>query len=124
MTKAAIYESETEAEDLRVSGYYKNDYAGFETLRTLLWITVGYMFLAGGGMFAYAQELAKDVTITAIVTLVIFFAGVYICLLIIYGAFAWVHYTRHYMDARQRVRRYYRALTKIERLSAEEKRQR
>ena len=47
MTKAAVYEKEHAEEDVKISSYYKKDYASLNTWITLIWVTVGYV-LAGG----------------------------------------------------------------------------
>ena len=40
MTKLALYEQSDAKEDLKVSGYYKEDYAGLMILKGALWTTV------------------------------------------------------------------------------------
>ena len=41
MAKMSAYEKKHAKEDLRISSYYKKDYASLNTLITVLWITVG-----------------------------------------------------------------------------------
>lgn len=118
MTKAAIYEKTKEKKDMAVSGYFRKDYAGFSTLKTLLWITIGYGALVGGWLFLFAEPLMEDVSVASIVTLSAFILGVYLCLLVIYGIFAYTFYLGRHDRARHRVRSYYKCLMKIEKMTA------
>ena len=87
MTRAAIYEKNYGEEDFKISSYYKKDYSSLNTWVTLIWITVGY------GLAAYVS------------------------LLIAYGIGAGSFYKNKHIKAKQRVKKYLRDLSRIEKIN-------
>ena len=59
MTKAAIYEKEYGEEDLKITSYYKKDYASLNTWVTLIWITAGYVLLGGILFLCFGEALLE-----------------------------------------------------------------
>lgn len=47
MTKLALYEETQGKDDFKVSEYYRKDYVGMHMICTFLWVTIGYVCLAG-----------------------------------------------------------------------------
>ena len=89
MTRAAIYEKRHGEEDLKVSGYYKKDYTSLNT-----WITIMRLFL-------YAAVAL----------------GAYLVLVIIYGIGAGNFYSKKHARAKQRVKRYMRDISRLEKMN-------
>ena len=117
MTRVAIYEKEYGEEDVKISGYYKKDYSSLNTWITLIWITVGYVLLAGIVVLCYGQTLMESITVTQL----IFFAAValalYLALMIIYGIGSGNFYSKKHIRAKQRVKKYLRDLSRLEKMT-------
>ena len=47
MTKLAFYEQNEGKEDFKINEYYRKDYAGYHTLCSILWVTLGYVAVVG-----------------------------------------------------------------------------
>ena len=116
MTRTAIYEKKYAEQDIKISGFYKKDYASFHTWLTLIWITAGY--LLAGGLFCLCcmDSLMEDLTLLKLIILVAIAAGAYLILLIVYGIGSGRYYRKKHSEAKRRVKRYYRALSKIEKM--------
>ena len=106
MTRAAIYEKNYGEEDFKISSYYKKDYSSLNTWVTLIWITVGYGEAAMEGI-----TLAKLFVFAAVAI------GAYVSLLIAYGIGAGSFYKNKHIKAKQRVKKYLRDLSRIEKIN-------
>ncbi|WP_330382194.1 MULTISPECIES: hypothetical protein [Lachnospiraceae] len=122
MTKTAIYEKHQAEEDLKISSYYKKDYASLHTWLTLVWITIGYACLAGGIVFCYSDSLLQNLDFTKLFVIAAVAIGAYLVLIVIYGICASSFYKKKHNKAKQRVKKYYRDLSRIGKLYMKEKR--
>ena len=117
MTRAAIYEKRYDEEDIKITGYYQKDYSSLNTWITLIWITVGFflvvalLFLAGG------DSLMEGITIMKLLILAAIILGLYLSLLIIYGIGAGSFYRKKHIRAKQRMKRYMRDLSRLEKMN-------
>lgn len=121
MARMSVYEKKYMRQDLKISTYYKKDYASLNTWITVLWITVGYAIAAGLFVFCNLDMLLKNLTINKLLLLVGIAVGVYLILLIIYCVCASNFYKGRHNRAKQRVKRYYRDLTRLEKMEIKEK---
>ena len=122
MTKMAQYEKSLAPEDLKISSYYKKDYASLNTLITAIWITIGYAMLVGLVVLCYVDALLKDLTITKLIMLAGIIVAVYVVLLITYCVCASCFYKSKHNKAKQRVKKYYRDLSRLGKMYMKEKR--
>ena len=120
MTKAAVYEMEHAEEDVKISSYYKKDYASLNTWITLIWVTVGYVLAGGLAVICTADTLMEDLTIFKLIILAATAVCAYLALLIIYGIGAGKFYKKKHTRAKQRVKKYYRDLSRIEKMYEKE----
>ena len=109
MTRAAIYEKNYGEEDFKISSYYKKDYSSLNTWVTLIWITV--LFLGWGEAAMEGITLAKLFVFAAVAI------GAYVSLLIAYGIGAGSFYKNKHIKAKQRVKKYLRDLSRIEKIN-------
>lgn len=121
MSRMAVYDKNLSEEDLKISSYYKKDYASLNTWVTLLWITVGYALAAGLVLGCNAENILEGITILRLVLLAAIIAGFYLVLLIIYGIGAGNFYKKKHTRAKQRVKKYYRDLSRLEKMYKKEK---
>lgn len=120
MTKAAVYEKEHAEEDVKISSYYKKDYASLNTWITLIWVAVGYVLAGGLAVICTADTLMEDLTIFKLIILAATAVCAYLALLIIYGIGAGKFYKKKHTRAKQRVKKYYRDLSRIEKMYEKE----
>ena len=116
-TRTAIYEKGQGVEDIRISGYYKKDYSSLNTWITLIWITAGYVLIWGIALLCLGESLMQDLTIMKLLVLGAVVLGGYLTLLIIYGIGAGSFYSRKYTRANQRVKKYMRDLSRLEKMN-------
>ena len=120
MTKLASYEMKNGREDLKISAYFKKDYISLNVISTLLWITVGYLFLAMLVVFACIENLMEAFAIAKIIGLGLIFLIGYIVVLILYSAIARKFYRNKHDQARERVKEYCKNLMIMEKLYEKE----
>ncbi len=121
MARMAQYEKNDIRKDMKISTYYKKDYVSLNTLITILWMTVGYGILAALLAVCFMDELMENLTITKVTYLGVGVGGGYIALLIIYIICANVFYRGRHKRAKQRVRKYYRDLSRLGKMEVKEK---
>lgn len=121
MTRMAMYESNEGPEDLKVSAYYRKDYVSFQTIVTLLWVTVGYVIAMGIGAITFLDEILENLNLPFIMMFLICAVTGYILLIIIYGFAASYFYQKKHSDARQRVKKFNHDLTRLNRMYEREK---
>ena len=121
MARTAIYEKEHAEEDIKISTYYKKDYASLNTWITLIWITVGYGLVAGLFLLCTADSIMEGLTIVKLILLAAIALGFYLVLLIVYGIGAGNFYRKKHGRAKHRVKRYYRELSRLEKMYKKEK---
>ncbi len=120
MTKMAIYEKEYAEEDLKITSYYKKDYSSFNTWITLIWITAGYVLAGGLFLMCNADGILEGITILKLVILTAIAAGGYLALIILYAIGAGRYYKKKHTRAKQRVKKYYRDLSRLEKMYKKE----
>ncbi len=121
MAKMSAYEKKSAKEDLKISSYYKKDYASLNTLITVLWITVGYVILAGLYVLCNLNTLLENLTITKLLLMAAIAIGIYLILVIVYCVFSGNFYKGKYNKAKQRVKKYYRDLARLGKMEKKEK---
>ena len=121
MTEMAKYENTLGEEDLKISTYYKKDYTSLHTLITILWLTVGYGLVVALAILSDLEKLMSSLTMERVILLGIMIIGVYIAVVIAYCIIAVSFYNNQYSKAKQRVKVYYRSLSRLGKLYMKEK---
>lgn len=121
MTEMAKYENTLGEEDLKISTYYKKDYTSLHTLITILWLTVGYGLVVVLAILSDLEKLMSSLTMERAILLGIMIIGVYIAVVIAYCIIAVSFYNNQYSKAKQRVKVYYRSLSRLGKLYMKEK---
>ena len=120
MTKMAIYEKNYGKEDIKISGYYKKDYTSLNTWATLIWITFGYLLVAALVFLCGADALLENLNFVKLLIIVAMAAGAYFALLIAYGVGSGKFFRKKHAQAKQRVKKYYRDLSRLEKIYKKE----
>ena len=117
MTRAAIYEKRYGEEDIKITGHYQKDYSGLNTWSTLIWVTAGFFLLAALMFLAGGESLIEGITVVKLLILAAIVLGLYLSLLIIYGIGAGSFYRKKHIRAKQRMKRYMRDLSRLEKMN-------
>ena len=99
MIKMASYEKQGAEEDLKISSYYKKDYVSMNVWATAIWFTIGYAIVAALIAFCTLEQI----------------------LVILYCPGARMFYKRKHNLAKQHVKKYYRDLSRLEKINMKEK---
>ncbi len=121
MTKMAAYEKSLAVEDFKISSYYKKDYASMNTLITAIWVTIGYALIVGLVGVCNLDALLKDLTVTKLFIMGGAVVGAYLVILIIYCVCAGSFYKTRHNKAKQRMKKYYRDLSRLGKIYMKEK---
>ena len=124
MTRAAIYEKKYGEEDIKITDYYQKDYSSLNTWITLIWITVGFFLVAALFFLAGGESMLEGITIMKLLILAAIILGSYLSLLIIYGIGAGSFYRKKHIRAKQRMKRYMRALSRLEKMNLKKEKHR
>ena len=122
MVRMASYEKTNAKQDQKISSYYKKDYISLNTLITILWITIGYAIIVGLEAICGMDILFENLTIIRMLILGGLVIVGYIIVLVIYGVCASSYYKLKHNRAKQRVKRYYRDMSKLENYGKKERR--
>lgn len=120
MTRMALYEENEGKEDLKVSAYYRKDYASLHTLYSVIWATVGYaclVFLIGVSVFDAMME-AMSMGLLVMIALAVL-AG-YFLVVTVYAVYSYTLYNRKHQEARRRVKGYNHSLVRLLRIYKKE----
>ena len=114
MVRMASYEKTNAKQDQKISS--------LNTLITILWITLGYAIIVGLAVICGMDILFENLTIIRMLILVGLVVVGYIIVLVIYGVCASSYYKSKHNRAKQRVKRYYRDMSKLENYGKKERR--
>lgn len=121
MTELALYEQNQGKEDFKINEYYRNDYTGFHTICSVIWVTIGYVCAVGLAVFAAMDFLLVNISKTLVITLGLGIAGGYAAVLIIYTLISQVIFRNKHREARERVKKFNYNLTKLLKMYEKEK---
>ena len=124
MTRAAIYEKKYGEEDIKITDYYQKEYSSLNTCITLIWITVGFFLVAALFFLAGGESMLEGITIMKLLILAAIILGSYLSLLIIYGIGAGSFYRKKHIRAKQRMKRYMRDLSRLEKMNLKKEKHR
>lgn len=124
MSRMAMYEKHYIRDDMRISSYYKKDYSSLNTLISILWVSIGYVLIAAIIALVNMELILENLTIEKMFLLVGAVVAGYLIVVIIYGFCASSFYKNRHTRAKQRVKRYYRDLTRLGKVNAKEEKDR
>lgn len=116
MTRMAMYESKEGKEDLKITSYQKNDYTSFETIMTVIWITVAYVIMIGIIALAFMDEIFQHMDLKGIIMMVVPAIVIYLLLVISYGIGASKFYKKKYEESNKRVKIFKHDLVRLNRM--------
>lgn len=120
MTKMALYESKEGYQDLLICEYDRKDYISFHTIISLLWVTLGYLLIAGLVAFINIELLIAKMSGALVIVLMGVAVSGYVVFLVLFGLISVYIYSKRYDIARKRVKRYNRNLTRLRKIQDRE----
>lgn len=120
MTKLAAYEQSGAKEDMKISGYYKKDYVGLNTVIGAIWATIGYGMAAVLFALCNLELLMADLSMQKLIVLAVTVIGGYFAVLIIYCVCAGIFYGTKHKKASRQVKKFYNDLSRLERMGTQQ----
>lgn len=120
MTQCAIYEKNEGAEDLKIARFFKADYVRLQVLKTIIGITLGYLFILALIIIYYSEFLIAHALNLNYKLFGIKILGYYILILAAYIVFAVGRYSYLYLKSHKRLGKYFKMLGKIKKISEEQ----
>lgn len=122
MTRMAAYEQKQGAEDFKISAYFRKDYAGWNVVWTLIWVSVGYVVLVALAAVTLLDKILEHLNLRDMFIMGAGVVIVYLLFLICYGIISSQLYKRRHDKARGRVKKFNRDLNLLIKLYKKEKR--
>lgn len=120
MTKLALYEGKEGKQDIKLSKYYKTDYARLQMLKTGIAVTFAYVLILAMYVIYNLERFIEDAVIIDWAALGKTALGVYICLLTVYIISTLAGYSVYYMMSRKKLSKYFRMLRRLRLIYREE----
>lgn len=121
MTKLATYEQREGKETIPIMQYFQGDYIIFNTIKTVISVTVAYVIIIATLCLVKGQYLMDNIHKMSIEQLGGKILFGYIFVLAVYITVAIIVYYRRYVNAKNSVRRYYNQLKKLNSYYKEER---
>ena len=121
MVKLSFYEQGKGKDYLRISGYFKKDYVSFNTLLTGLWVTVGFVLIAGVYGMMEIENILAELSMETFVALAREVVIAYLAVLIVFCVISSLVHRQRHKNAKRHVKNYYRDLGHLEKITAKEK---
>lgn len=124
MTQCAIYRKHEGVEDLKIAGFFKEDFIRLEMLKTILAITLGYLIILGMVIIYYSEFLIAHALNLNYKMFGKKILGYYLLILVIYIVIALSRYGIVYLRSHKRLSKYYKMLGRIKKISIEQEHER
>lgn len=120
MVKLAFYETKQGTEDLKVSSYFKKDYISFNTLWSVIWVTLGYGLLILLLALVFMEKIMENVTLVSMIVIGCVVVAGYVLLLFLYIVFARKFYKKKHYQAYLRTKQFKEELEGLEKMYEKE----
>lgn len=120
MTQIALYENKEGKKDLSMYSYQREDYIGWQSLKTFFAVTVAYVIILGLIVLWNLEVIIAHFDTFDYKKLLIVAVAAYVCMLLFYIRITINKSRERYNAMRPRVRRYFRGLKKMKSFYAEE----
>ncbi len=120
MTQLVIYEKKEGRPDFKLAKFYRTDYARFNALKTMLWITIAYVIVLMLVALYKMEYLITNALTLDYKALGWKILGIYIAIASVYIIGAFVGYSIYYSLSRKKLAKYYRMLGWLKNMYKEE----
>ena len=113
MTRLASYEVNEGKKDISVINYFKNDYIGFQILKSVIAATLSFFALLGVYVFYNFEELMQNIYKMDLLGFGKNIIILYLCVVGVYGVISYVIFATKYSKAKKNLKNYYNNLKKL-----------
>ena len=116
MTKLAAFEKREGKKNLNIVNYYRNDYIGFQVLKSIIAVTISFVAVFALYLFYNFEALMHDVYKLDLMEFGKSVVIIYLCVAAAYGVITYVVYSR-YSKAKKKLKHYYAGLRALENIN-------
>lgn len=120
MNKLAVYESKDGKEDIHLSKYYKTDYVRYQTIKSIISATVGYLLILLMVALYKMEYLIQNAVNLDYATIGTYVLGFYIMIITLYGLGSLLVFSLKYDASRKKLAKYYKLLKRLNKIYQEE----
>ena len=113
MTKLASYESHRGKKDIAITHYFRNDYIGFQVLKSTIAATISFLALFGIYVLYHFEELMQDIYKMDLLEFGKDVVILYLCVVGAYGIVSYIVSATRYSRAKKSLKNYYGNLRKL-----------
>lgn len=113
MTKMAAYEENEGKKNMAIGSYFRNDYIGLQTIKSILCATIAYVILFGLYIFYDFEFFMQDIYKMDLVQFGKQVILYYFIFVLIYAVISYVVYSFKYHRAKRNLKRYYHHLKQL-----------
>lgn len=114
MTKLAAFEKREGKKNLNIVNYYRNDYIGFQVLKSIIAVTISFVAVFALYLFYNFEALMHDVYKLDLMEFGKSVVIIYLCVAAGYGVITYVVYASRYSKAKKKLKHYYAGLRALE----------
>ena len=100
MTKLAAFEKREGKKNLNIVNYYRNDYIGFQVLKSIIAVTISFVAVFALYLFYNFEALMHDVYKLDLMEFGKSVVIIYLCVAAAYGVITYVVYASRYSKAK------------------------
>ena len=112
MTKLAAFEKREGKKNLNIVNYYRNDYIGFQVLKSIIAVTISFVAVFALYLFYNFEALMHDVYKLDLMEFGKSVVIIYLCVAAAYGVITYV--ASRYSKAKKKLKHYYAGLRALE----------
>lgn len=120
MTQLAIYEKRQGKEDIKLSKYFKSDYARLNVLKTAIMVTIAYVLVVALVLLYKFEYLLDNVLTLDYASMGKSILGFYIGVMAVYLIATMLGYSLSYTRSHKKLGKYFRMLRKLKDIYNEE----
>lgn len=113
MTKLASYESGEGKKDISILNYFRNDYIGFQLLKSVISATISFLAIFAVYAFYNFENIMQNIYKLDLLAFGKSIIILYLCVVAGYGVISYVVYANRYNKAQKHLRAYYANLKRL-----------
>lgn len=120
MTEMAVYEKRHGKQDLGVFGYFRNDYIGWQIIKSVISATIAFAIIVGLRIFYSLEDIMVNIYSTDLASFGKGLLVKYLVFTLIYAVISVIIGRQRYRKAKMGLRGYYRDLKRLAGMYREE----
>ncbi len=113
MTKLASYESHKGKKDIAIVNYFRNDYIGFQVLKSVIAATISFLALFAVYVLYNFEDLMQDIYKMDLLEFGKSIVILYLCVVGAYGIISYAVFASRYSRANKSLKKYYSNLRRL-----------